>query len=56
MVIGVYSENGKLKKKIEEMTRLVHEQNAKIYAHRAREGQLQRDNEELKAQLVRAQD
>jgi hypothetical protein len=36
-VIEVYSDNGRLKKKVEEMAKLIKEQSAKIYAHTKRE-------------------
>lgn len=40
MVIEVYSENSKLKKKIEEMAKLIKEQNNKIYEHTKKEQDL----------------
>lgn len=43
-VIEVYSENSKLKKKVEEMAKLVKEQNAKLYEHNHREKELLYEN------------
>lgn len=40
VVIEVYSENSKLKKKLEEMAKLIKEQNNKIYEHTRREREL----------------
>ena len=44
VVIDVYSENGKLKKRIEEMARLIKDQNNKIYDHTRREKELISEN------------
>jgi hypothetical protein len=36
VVIEVYSENGKLKKKVEEMAKIIKDQNNKLYTHTQR--------------------
>jgi hypothetical protein len=43
-VIEVYSENSKLKKKVEEMAKLIKEQNAKLYEHNHHEKELLAEN------------
>ena len=56
VVIGVYSENSKLKKKVDEMAAMVREQSNKIYEHARKEQELTRENEELKAELLKFKD
>ena len=56
VVIEVYSENSKLKKKILEMTKFIHEQNNKMYEHKQRETDLLKENEELRAEVAKMKD
>lgn len=55
-VIEVYSENSRLKRKVEEMARLVKEQNAKLYDHARREKDLLAENEALRSEAARLKD
>ena len=55
-MIEVYSDNGRLKKKVDEMAKLIKEQSAKIYAHTKKEEELVKENEQLRAEVVRLKD
>jgi septal ring factor EnvC (AmiA/AmiB activator) len=55
-VIEVYSENSKLKKKVDEMAKLIKEQNAKLYDHTRREKDLLAENEQLRSEIARLKD
>ena len=55
-VVEVYSDNTKLKKKIEEMGKTIREQNNKLLDHAQKEKELLAENERLRAELSKAKD
>ena len=55
-MVEVYSDNSKLKKRVDEMGKTIREQNSKLLAHAQREKELVAENERLRAELVKAKD
>jgi hypothetical protein len=56
VVIEVYSDNGRLKKKVEDMAKLIKEQSNKIYEHTRREQELVAENEQLRSEIAKLKD